>query len=185
MRLKFVICAAALGLVANAVTMAQKPVKFTSVYSSLNKGCKTLRGGPGTDDASLCRGPAGYEVEVYFSAATMQINAEKRGSDKSAGLATLDLTFDDRRTTLEWRLANGKPFASFDGTPLEMTLTPGGGVKSVDLKTKNSVTGKWRVKGEAYCSQWPGRPERCFTVDKVGSQYEFTEDGKPAGYWER
>ena len=111
MRLKFVICAAALGLVANAVTMAQKPVKFTSVYSSLNKGCKTLRGGPGTDDASLCRGPAGYEVEVYFSAATMQINAEKRGSDKSAGLATLDLTFDDRRTTLEWRLADGKPFA--------------------------------------------------------------------------
>jgi hypothetical protein len=81
--------------------------------------------------------------------------------------------------------ANGKPFASFDGTPLEMTLTPGGSVKSVDPKTKNSVTGKWRVKGVAYCSQLPGRPERCFTVDKVGSQYEFTEDGKPAGYWER
>ena len=81
--------------------------------------------------------------------------------------------------------ANGKPFASFDGTPLEMTLKPGGVVKFVDLKTKNSLTGKWRVKGVAYCSQWPGRPERCFTVDKVGSQYEFTEDGNPAGYWER
>ena len=125
MRLKFVICAAALGLVANAVTMAQKPVKFTSVYSSLNKGCKTLRGGPGTDDASLCRGPAGYEVEVYFSAATMQINAEKRGSDKSAGLATLDLTFDDRRTTLEWRLANGKPFAVIMRVPIYAEPAPG------------------------------------------------------------
>ena len=125
-----------------AAGLAQKPVKFTSVYTSLGKGCKTLRGGPGQDDASLCPGPDGYKVRVYFSAATMQINAEPRGSDQSASLATLDLGFDDRKTKLEWRLANGKPFAVIMRVPKYADPKPGeyfGKVIGQELKVSGLV----------------------------------------------
>jgi len=125
MKLKMILWTAAICLGMSGVTLAQKPVRFTSVYSGLNKGCKTLHGSHGTDDAFLCPGPGGYKVRVYYSAATMQINAEPRGSDHSASLATLDLAFDDRKTKLEWRLANGKPFAVIMRQPVYGDPAPG------------------------------------------------------------
>ncbi len=88
-----------------------KKVSFTSVYTSLGKGCKVLKGGEGTDDGSLCTGPGGYRVRVYGSAAALMINAEIKGTDEYFPLATLSIGFNERNTKLEWRLANGKPFA--------------------------------------------------------------------------
>lgn len=126
MRLDRVVCVTAVCLALTAIAIAQKPVKFTSAYSSLNRRCKTLGGGPpGTDEGSLCTGVGGYKVRVYFSAATMQINAEPRGSDESAYLATLDVGFDERKTTLEWRLADGKPFAVIMRVPIYADPAPG------------------------------------------------------------
>lgn len=106
-----------------AATYAQKPVRFTSAYTRLDGGCKTLRGSGGTDDAFLCKGIGGYKVRVYFSAATMQINAE-RGEENSP-LATLDVGFDQSRMTVEWRLANGKPFAVIMRVPIYADPKPG------------------------------------------------------------
>ena len=118
MTIKRTLIIIAILLIASILSSAQQPVKFTSVYTTLNgKGCKTLRGGQGTDDATQCKGVGGYDVEVYYSAATMQIGAIRRG-DQIAPIATLDLGFDYSKSRLEWRLANGKPFAIIMRVPL-------------------------------------------------------------------
>jgi len=70
-----------------------------------------LRGGQGTDDAMLCKGMGGYTVEIYYSAAAMHIAASRKQDPQSSGIATLNLDFDYSKSRLEWRLADGKPFA--------------------------------------------------------------------------
>ncbi|MEO8572744.1 MAG: hypothetical protein ABI481_02155 [Pyrinomonadaceae bacterium] len=89
----------------------QAGTRFTSAYTSLGAGCKTLSGKNGTDDASLCRGVGGYQIRVYGSAALVHINAEMKGEEGSESLATLSVDFNESKTRVEWRLANGKPFA--------------------------------------------------------------------------
>jgi hypothetical protein len=119
MTLKGTLVVTAFVLVASALTSAQQPVKFTSVYTTLNgKGCRTLRGGQGTDDATLCKGVGGYDIEVYYSAAAMQIGAIRERDQQMAGIAILDLDFEYGKSRLEWRLANGKPYALIMRVPL-------------------------------------------------------------------
>jgi hypothetical protein len=90
---------------------------FTSVYTSLGRGCHEIPGENGSDGASICRGPGGYQVRVYYSAAATQINAEIRGKDDNFPLAMLALDFDQSKARVEWRLANGKPFAAILRVP--------------------------------------------------------------------
>jgi hypothetical protein len=104
-------CLSLLLLTFTAFAQQKTSTKFTSVYTNLNKDCKILRGKNGTDDASVCKGGPGYQVRLYYSAASSHINAELKGTDESVSLATLSVGFDESKTTLEWRLANGKPFA--------------------------------------------------------------------------
>jgi hypothetical protein len=113
MKIKYVLMLLVASLFMAGSVLAQKPAatKFTSVYTSLSKGCKTLKGGEGQDDAYICRGAGKYQVRVYYSAASSHINAELKGTDESVPLATLSIGFDESKTTLEWRLADGKPFA--------------------------------------------------------------------------
>jgi hypothetical protein len=96
----FVVCAA-----------GQRRVRFSSVYTDFKRGCKTLQGGNGSDNAYLCRGAGRYKVRIYYSAAATHLAAELTGTDKFTPIATLDLRFDYTKTRVEWRLANGKPFA--------------------------------------------------------------------------
>lgn len=98
-------------IVLTVSAFAQTSPRFTSAYTSLGRGCKTLGGENGTDDASICRGVGGYQIRVYGSATATHINAEKKGSDESVNLAMLSIEFDESKTNIEWRLANGKPFA--------------------------------------------------------------------------
>ena len=91
--------------------VAQKPVKFTSVYTRLTTGCKTLKGTNGTDDAALCKGAGNYQVRLYYSATMAHLNAELKGTDESVTLLMTPMSFDEKKATLEWRLADGKPFA--------------------------------------------------------------------------
>ena len=87
-------------------------VKFTSAYTSLGARCKTVRGVRGTDDASVCDGIGGYQVRVYGAAAAVFATAELKRSNDSYPLASASLDFDFGRSPVEWRLANGKPFAA-------------------------------------------------------------------------
>src|SRR6266404_6494815 len=84
---------------------------FDSAYTNLGKGCKTLKGHGGTDDASLCEGVGGYRVRIYSSAAATHIVAERKGSDDSFPIATVGLDFNETKGKIEWRTAGGKPFA--------------------------------------------------------------------------
>ena len=99
-----------------AATVAAQ-TRFTSVYTSLSQGCKRLKGENGSDGAITCDGVAGYQVRTFWSAAATFINAELKGTDETFNLATLDLDFDDSKTRIEWRLANGKPFAAIIRVP--------------------------------------------------------------------
>jgi hypothetical protein len=85
--------------------------KFSSRYTDLDKSCKTIKGGEGQDDASDCRGIGGYRVHVWFSAMAQHIGTKTVKSEEMIPLATQSLDFDQTKIKLEWRLANGKPFA--------------------------------------------------------------------------
>jgi hypothetical protein len=119
MTMKTFLYFAPLFLLFTGAALAQNnTTRFTSAYTDLGKPCKTLRGTNGTDDASLCPGVGGYRVRIYSSAATLQINAERTGTDDSFPLATLKIDFDARKTRIEWRMANGKPFAAIIRVPV-------------------------------------------------------------------
>ena len=84
---------------------------FTSGYTNLNKSCKVFRGGDGQDDAALCTGLGGYKIRIYSSAAATHMVAEKPKTDISIPVATVAISFNENKTSVEWRMANGKPFA--------------------------------------------------------------------------
>ena len=106
------ICLFCLSLLATNILAqkATKPLKFSSAYTNLNKDCKTIKGGEGTDDASDCRGIGGYRIRVWFSATTQHIGAETPKTKDMVNLATQGLDFDQNKVKVEWRMANGKPF---------------------------------------------------------------------------
>jgi hypothetical protein len=94
-----------------AQTKPAAKTRFTSVYTNFTSNCKTIEGENGSDGASFCRGPGGYEIENYFAAAAALYVATYKGENTPYGFPMLALDFDDRKTKVEWRLANGKPFA--------------------------------------------------------------------------
>ena len=86
-------------------------LKFSSAYSNLNQDCKTIKGGEGTDEASDCRGVGGYRIYVGAAAAALFIMAQTPDKKDLIPLATQNFDFDERKTKIEWRMINGKPFA--------------------------------------------------------------------------
>jgi len=111
---------------------AQKKPKFTSTYSSMGAGCKVLKGGEGQDDAKVCPGPAGYQIRISPAVAEVQITAERKGTDESTPVAVVGLDYDESKVKLEWRHANGKPFAIIIRMPkyeLRQDGEPGPGKK--------------------------------------------------------
>ncbi|MBP7415802.1 MAG: hypothetical protein WBC19_12830 [Pyrinomonadaceae bacterium] len=108
----FILAAIAISCFALSISAQGKPApKFTSVYTSLKTTCRDFDGSNGSDGYSICKGPGGYQVRIYYSAASTHINAERKGKDDNFPLATASVGFDWGKTKLEWRLANGKPFA--------------------------------------------------------------------------
>ena len=98
---------------------AQKATKFTSIYTNLDgKTCKFYAGGDGQDGMSLCKGPGKYQVRIYSSATMTHIVAELKGdSSENYGLANVKLDFNQAKSNVEWRLANGVPFAAIFRAP--------------------------------------------------------------------
>jgi len=120
MKIKMGFMTILLGLFLAISVAAQKTegTQFSSVYTSLSKGCKTLRGTNGSDDAALCKGAGNYQIRLFYSAASSHINAEIKGQDDSINIATLSVGFDQKKAVLEWRMANGKPFAVIMRVPV-------------------------------------------------------------------
>ncbi len=85
--------------------------KFTSAYTNLTSDCKTIKGGEGTDDASDCKGAGGYRINISAAAAVLSISAQTPDKNSSIPIATQGFEFDQTKRKIEWRLADGKPFA--------------------------------------------------------------------------
>ena len=91
--------------------------KFSSLYTNLKTECQAaikLKKGEnpeGQDMPLKCKGYGGYEVRIDYSAASSSLRVQPLGkSDQSITLGMQPLDYDQKRK-IEWRLANGKPFA--------------------------------------------------------------------------
>lgn len=111
--MKYLIVPFILSLFFIGTAFAQKTTpKFSSVYTDLDKSCKTIGGGGGTDPAFDCRGIGGYRI-YNWSAAAAQFFAVKtsKNNEDMIQLASQSFDFDMGKAKVEWRLVNGKPFA--------------------------------------------------------------------------
>ena len=103
------------GLSSQSVPGGGRGPKFSSTYTDLKTQCKPAAAGeaPEGDDMPLrCEGYGGYEVRIDFSAASSHLRILPTGHDAedSIDLAAQPLNYDAKRK-IEWRLADGKPFA--------------------------------------------------------------------------
>lgn len=87
--------------------------KFSSAYTNLATQCKNPE--PITEDtqhvSNFCKGYGNYFIHIFDSATTLQINAETSDRQISIPLASQSLTYVQRGRQIEWRMADGKPFA--------------------------------------------------------------------------
>jgi hypothetical protein len=93
---------------------SEAAAKFSSEYTDLKKCGSGMTKkeekeaeDQGSDIPTRCKGPDGYDIYIYYSACASQFTAVK-GED-SIGLAMQTVGW--KQKTVEWRMANGKPFA--------------------------------------------------------------------------
>ncbi len=86
---------------------------FSSQYTDFAKDCETPVGqGRNSEHIStFCKGYGDYRVHIFDTATTMEINAETDKEAEIYHVSTQSLDADIDRQRLEWRIANGKPFA--------------------------------------------------------------------------
>ena len=86
----------------------QKP-KFSSLYTNLEKDCKVV---PGPADAIECKPVGAYRIRAGYGAVTENIWVETVDREISLQLSpSKDGNLTQSAGMIEWRLANGKPFA--------------------------------------------------------------------------
>lgn len=93
---------------------AQPVPKFSSAYTDLNTQCKNAfeSVGEGQDMPLKCKGYGGYHIDVGYSAWAAHINVTPSGGGDSIPLATQPLGYTDAKgRKIEWRMADGVPFA--------------------------------------------------------------------------
>jgi hypothetical protein len=100
----------------SAQTKSPAKAKFTSVYTDMKRGCKSLDDPAaeenGTDPLVHCKGYGGYRISMGFSAWGAGINVENiKNPDDSISLGMDYGGYGDKGEKIEWRMANGKPFA--------------------------------------------------------------------------
>jgi hypothetical protein len=105
---------AILGACPGEAQIASHPPKFSSAYTDLARDCinalKTV--GEGQDMPLKCKGYGNYYVYIYYSALASHIGIKTVKGDDFIYLSPEKLDFSDKKDNkLEWRLANGKPFA--------------------------------------------------------------------------
>jgi hypothetical protein len=101
-------------VVAPASATAQGATRFTSEYSALTKcGSRMTKQEEreaekhGTDIPTRCKGYGGYYVDISYSACSSSFSLVKGEENISLGMQAGNW----KQKTLEWRLADGKPFA--------------------------------------------------------------------------
>ncbi len=113
------ILAGALVLMPHAVLLASQgqAKRFSSLYTNLKTDCrpaiKLKRGEDLEGDMPLrCKGYGGYEINVGYSATSSQFTIYRAGNrDEDVVVSTMQPINYDLKRKVEWRLANGEPFA--------------------------------------------------------------------------
>lgn len=87
---------------------------FSSAYTDLAKACRAAFAATeieeGQDMPLRCAGPSGRSLYIYFSAEDTYLQVEATGGSASLLAQPLKLS-DYDRGKVEWRLADGVPFA--------------------------------------------------------------------------
>jgi hypothetical protein len=117
MKSLILVCAAALfgaAFLSSSSSGDARAPKFSSAYTDLKTQCKSIAEGEaqGDDMPLRCKGFGGYEIRIDFSAASSHLRLQPLGdkTEDSIELAEQPLNYDAKRK-VEWRLADGKPFA--------------------------------------------------------------------------
>jgi hypothetical protein len=97
-----------------AAVAAQGANRFTSAYTALTKCGSGMTKKEekeaeehGSDIPTRCKGYGGYDVYIYYSACSSNFSLEKGDENISLGMQAVNW----KQKTVEWRLADGKPFA--------------------------------------------------------------------------
>ena len=135
----------------STATLQSKPV-FSSSYTALtNCGSGMTKKEEreaekhGSDIPSKCKGLAGYAVDISYSACSSSFTLTRGDERISLGMQAIDWP----QKTVEWRLADGKPFAvimrvyEYAGTDLCSTA---GKIKSESL-TVQGLKGYEQIEG--------------------------------------
>ena len=88
--------------------------RFSSNFTDLTKDCKDAfeEVEEGQDMPLRCRGYGGYYIDIGYSAFASHIRINTINVDDGIYLATESLNYSDKKgNKIEWRFANGKPFA--------------------------------------------------------------------------
>jgi hypothetical protein len=119
LKLKFLIAVSFVVLSSAAMFFAtaasgHRPPQFSSLYTDLNKDCRNAfkSVGEGQDMPLKCKGYGGYFIYIYYSAWASHIAIHNSNNDGTPAIASQALSYSDEKgRKVEWRLANGKPFA--------------------------------------------------------------------------
>ena len=104
-------------LIASHPVSAQKTAvqpKFSSAFTDLSKECKNAfkQVDEGQDMPLKCKGYGQYSIYIYYSAFASHISIKANKGDDFIYLSPEKLDYSDKEgNKIEWRLANGKPFA--------------------------------------------------------------------------
>jgi hypothetical protein len=143
----FAFALGALVSVGGLATVAQSP-RFSSLYTNLKTECqpaiKLKRGEELEGDMPLrCKGYGGYEIRVGYSAMSSQFSINRIGSDsEDVVVSTMQPLNYDLKRKVEWRLANGKPFAVIYRIDLTKGTTADADMWSAENKTGESLVVK-------------------------------------------
>jgi hypothetical protein len=90
-----------------APTFSSSYTPLTKCGSGMTKKEERQAEQRGSDIPTLCKGPAGYNVDVSYSACSSSFSITKGDDNIGLGMQAIDW----KQKTAEFRLANGKPFA--------------------------------------------------------------------------
>jgi hypothetical protein len=114
------LCSLLLGLcLTSSVTAQMKSAakaNFTSIYTDVKRDCKTLpvaKGAEtGSDPETVCKDVGGYRIAIGYSAWGASLAAESLKNRNDTTVLGSDYGgYGAKGEKIEWRIANGKPFA--------------------------------------------------------------------------
>lgn len=85
--------------------------EFTSAYTDLNSGCRSAGGNEGGHVSHFCKGPGSYIIHYFDAATIFQIDVATKDRQWEVPVMNFGLEELSKMPPIEWRLADGKPFA--------------------------------------------------------------------------